>query len=564
MRFTKTLIPTMKEVPSDAVTPSHILMLRSGMIRKLASGIYEWLPLGKKALNKVEKVIRELHDEEGCLEVLLPALLPKSLWELSGRWAEYGAELVRLKDRQGREFCLAPTHEEAITELAGNYIKSYKDLPKIFYQIQTKYRDEIRPRFGVMRAREFIMKDAYSFDADGKGAELSYDRMFALYKKICAALSLKAVPVLAKTGLIGGTKSHEFMAPSDEGEEELVYCRCGWGANQELAHSKISAAKAESAPWREDPRPLEEVSTPGVRTVEEVSAFLKMPEEKFIKTLIYRTAEGFACVLVRGDHSADPAKLRAIIGEDARLADEKEIEEITGGPLGFSGPAGLKIKAYADNTIKYCSNMVSGANKKDAHIKNINYPRDFEAEFMNIRTVKAGDPCPECGKALDVARGIEIGHTFYLGTKYSEKLKASFTDKAGKDLPIEMGCYGIGVSRIVAALISQNHDDKGIIWPRAMAPYQIEIIAASSNGPAMEKAEEIYEALSKKYEVLFDDRDVSAGIKFKDADLIGIPVRIVLGPRGMKTGECEVQSRADGKTEAIKLDKILEKISDFT
>ncbi|MBU2529070.1 proline--tRNA ligase [bacterium] len=578
MRYTKTLIPTMKEVPSDAVTPSHILMLRSGMIRKLASGIYEWLPLGKKALNRVEKVIRDLHDDEGCLEVLLPALLPKSLWEQTGRWGEYGAELMRLKDRQGREFCLAPTHEEAITELAGNYIKSYKDLPKTFYQIQTKYRDEIRPRFGVMRAREFIMKDAYSFDADEQGAGLSYDRMFALYKKICAALSLEAVPVIAKTGLIGGTKSHEFMAPSDEGEEELVYCGCGWGANQELAYSNISSAigstscfnrlsipsEVEGLTTREEPLPLEEVSTPGVRTVEEVSAFLKLPAEKFIKTLIYRTAEGFACVLVRGDHSADPAKLRSIIGDDARLADEKEIEEITGGPLGFSGPVGLKIKAYADNTIKYGCNMVSGANKKDAHIKNINCPRDFEAEFMNIRTVKAGDPCPECEKPLFVARGIEIGHTFYLGTKYSEKLKASFTDKAGKGLPIVMGCYGIGVSRIVAALISQNHDDKGIIWPRGMAPYQIEIIAASSTGPAMEKAEEIYKALAEKYEVLFDDRDVSAGIKFKDADLIGIPVRIVLGPRGMKTGECEIQSRADGKTEAVKLDKLLEKISDFT
>ena len=349
MKFTKTLIPTLKEVPSDAVTPSHILMLRSGMIRRLASGIYEWLPLGKKVLNRVEKIVRDLHDDEGCLEVLLPALLPKSLWEKTGRWGEYGAELIRLKDRQGREFCLGPTHEEAITELAGNYIKSYKDLPKTFYQIQTKYRDEIRPRFGVMRSREFIMKDAYSFDADEKGAELSYDNMFALYKKVCEALSLKAVPVLAKTGLIGGTKSHEFMAPSDEGEEELVSCvSCGWGANQELAHSNIVCAK-------EEPLALEEVSTPGVRTVEEVSAFLKQLPEKFIKTLIYRTADGFACVLVRGDHSADPAKLRSIIGDDARLADKDEIQKLTGGPLGFSGPVGLKgVKVYADNTIKYC------------------------------------------------------------------------------------------------------------------------------------------------------------------------------------------------------------------
>ncbi|MFH1353120.1 MAG: proline--tRNA ligase [bacterium] len=564
MRYSETLIPTLKEVPSDAVTPSHILMLRAGLIRKLASGIYEWLPLGKKILNKVEAVIRRLHDEAGCLEVLLPALLPRSLWNETGRWNEYGAELVRLKDRQGREFCLGPTHEEAITELVRTYVHSYNDLPKIFYQIQTKYRDEIRPRFGVMRAREFIMKDAYSFDADEKAASASYEKMFELYKKICSALALKTVPVLAKTGLIGGTKSHEFMAPSDEGEEELVRCpQCGWGANQELAYSSPPPAILPRKGGGEDERlPLEEVSTPGAKTVDEVSAFLKLPSSKFIKTLLYSAGNKNVCVLVRGDDTVDNAKLASIFNAEAPLlCDEKAIEKNTGAPLGFSGPVGLKgVKIYADKSLENCVNMVSGANKKDTHILNINHPRDFDAEFVNLRKVREGDLCPECGKALEVARGIEIGHTFYLGTKYSEKMKAVFTDKDGKEKLVIMGCYGVGVSRIVAAVISQNHDEKGIIWPAALAPYQLEIIPTTSSGPEMEKAEEFYNALSAKYEVLLDDRSVSAGIKFKDADLIGIPVKLVLGPKRMKENSCEIQIRKTGETKVLELDKLLEKI----
>ncbi len=556
-------IQTLKEVPSDAVTPSHILMLRAGLVRKLASGIYEWLPLGIRVLNKVASIVRRIHDEAGCLEVLLPTLLPKSLWDETGRWNEYGAELMRMRDRQGREFCLAPTHEEAITDLARTYVRSYKDLPLIFYQVQTKFRDEIRPRFGVMRAREFIMKDAYSFDTDEKSALASYEKMFGIYKKIASALSINTVAVRAKTGLIGGSRSHEFMAVSEEGEEELVYCPvCGWGANQELAKSKLPPASDEKE------LPLKEVSTPGARTVGEVSAFLKLPPSKFIKTLLYRKPDGeIVCALVRGDDSVDVSKLASVLGMEGelpQLGDEGEIEKATGGPLGFSGPVGLKgIRIYADETLKNCRNMTSGANKKDYHLLNINHPRDFNAEFVNIRKVKEGDICVNCGAKLKVARGIEIGHTFYLGTKYSAKMKAVYTAADGKEKTIVMGCYGIGISRVVAAIISQHHDENGIVWPKEVAPFEIEIIPTTNSGDAMKKAEEIYEALSKKYEVLFDDRSVSAGVKFKDADLIGIPARVVIGPRGLKEGKCEIQRRAGG-SEMLSLDKISDSLVQLT
>jgi len=560
MRYSETLIPTMKEVPSDAVTPSHVLMLRAGLIRKLASGIYEWLPLGLKVLNRVTSIIRKQHDVAGCLEVLLPAILPKSLWDETGRWAEYGPELMRFKDRQGREFCLGPTHEEAITELVRTYSRSYRDLPKIFYQIQTKYRDEIRPRFGVMRAREFIMKDAYSFDADEKGAAVSYEKMFNLYEKIAEELSLKAIPVLAKTGLIGGTKSHEFMVPSDEGEEEIVFCgSCRWGANQELARAGRPKNNSQGKAIA-----LKEVPTPDARTVEEVSGFLKQEPSKFIKTLLYSAGNKNVCVLVRGDDSIDNAKLLTLLGGEPRLCTGPEIEKITGAPLGFSGPAGLKnIRIYADNFLKNCLNMVSGANKKDTHLININHPRDFDAEFADIRKVKEGDACPECGGKLKVMRGIEIAHTFYLGTKYSQKMKAVFTDKDGKERHVVMGCYGVGVSRIVAAVISQNHDEGGIVWPAAVSPYEVEIIPTTNSGVVFETAEELYGKLSKKFEVLIDDRGVSAGVKFKDADLIGIPVRIVIGPKRLKEKTCEIQVRKTGKAEVVTLAGVVKKVQDF-
>jgi len=560
VRFSNYLLPTLKEVPSDAVTPSHVLMLRAGLIRKLASGIYEWLPYGMRILNKVSAIVRKIHDDAGCQEVLLPTLLPKSLWDETGRWDEYGNELIRLKDRQGRQFCLGPTHEEAITELVRNYVRSYKDLPLILYQIQTKFRDEIRPRFGVMRAREFIMKDAYSFDVDEENAAKSYEKMFNVYKKIMEELSLKYIPVFAKTGLIGGTKSHEFMVISDEGEEEIVYCQCGWGANQELAHSK-------QPEYKEEPQELKEVETPSQRTVEEVANFLKKSPSKFIKTLLYTYKGEVFAVLVRGDDTLDINKLCAVCGADVNnppvLCDEKTIKKVTGAPLGFAGPVGLKgIKIYADKNLENSINMISGANKKDFHLVNINHPRDFDASFAHLRVVKKGDPCLQCGKPLKIARGIEAGHTFYLGTKYSEKMNAKFMDSDGKEETIIMGCYGIGVSRLVAAIISQHRDDKGIIFPKKVAPFQIEVIATAKGGEVEKQAEGIYKKLSEDFEVLYDDRDVSAGVKFKDADLLGIPLRVVVGQKGLKQGKIEVQKRT-GEKELLPLENYQKRIGEI-
>ncbi|MCD6423719.1 MAG: proline--tRNA ligase [Elusimicrobia bacterium] len=560
MRFSNYLLPTLKEVPSDAITPSHVLMLRAGLIRKLASGIYEWLPYGMRVLNKISAIVRKIHDDAGCLEVLLPTLLPKTLWDETGRWDEYGDELIRLTDRQGRQFCLGPTHEEAITELVRNYVRSYKDLPLILYQIQTKFRDEIRPRFGVMRAREFIMKDAYSFDVDEENALKSYERMFNVYKKIMEELSLKYIPVFAKTGLIGGTKSHEFMVISDEGEEEIVYCQCGWGANQELACSK----KPE---YKETPQELKEVETPSQRTVEEVANFLKKSPSKFIKTLLYTYKGEVFAVLIRGDDTLDINKLCAVCGADVNnppvLCDEATIEKVTGAPLGFAGPVGLKnIKIYADKNLENSKNMISGANKKDHHLVNINHPRDFDAVFENLRIVKKGDPCPHCGRPLEIARGIEVGHTFYLGTKYSQKMNAKFMDSDGKEKTIVMGCYGIGVSRLVAAIISQHRDDKGIIFPKKVAPFQIEIIAIAKGGEVEKQAEEIYKELSEDFEVLYDDRDVSAGVKFKDADLLGIPLRVVVGQKSLKQGKVEIQRRTGGK-ELLPLENYQKRIKEI-
>jgi len=560
MRFSNYLLPTLKEVPSDAITPSHVLMLRAGLIRKLASGIYEWLPYGMRVLNKISAIVRKIHDDAGCLEVLLPTLLPKSLWDETGRWDEYGDELIRLTDRQGRQFCLGPTHEEAITELVRNYVRSYKDLPLILYQIQTKFRDEIRPRFGVMRAREFIMKDAYSFDVNEENALKSYERMFNVYKKIMEELSLKYIPVFAKTGLIGGTKSHEFMVISDEGEEEIVYCQCGWGANQELACSK----KPE---YKETPQELKEVETPSQRTVEEVANFLKKSPSKFIKTLLYTYKGEVFAVLIRGDDTLDINKLCAVCGADVNnppvLCDEATIEKVTGAPLGFAGPVGLKnIKIYADKNLENSKNMISGANKKDYHLVNINHPRDFDAVFENLRIVKKGDPCPHCGRPLEIARGIEVGHTFYLGTKYSQKMNAKFMDSDGKEKTIVMGCYGIGVSRLVAAIISQHRDDKGIIFPKKVAPFQIQVIAIAKGGEVEKQAEEIYEELSEDFEVLYDDRDVSAGVKFKDADLLGIPLRVVVGQKSLKQGKVEIQRRTGGK-ELLPLENYQKRIKEI-
>ncbi len=548
-------LPTLKEVPKEAEIPSHRLMIRAGMIRKLASGIYEFLPLGWRVVKKVEKIIRQEMDRINGQEMVMSALQPMSLWEETNRWNIYGPELMRLKDRKESDFCLGPTHEEVITHLVRSNIKSYKRLPVLLYQFQMKFRDEIRPRFGIMRAREFYMKDAYSFDTSIEGCEKSYDDNFEAYKNIFEKCGLKFVPVEADTGAIGGKSSHEFMVIADTGEEEIVVCDCGYGANTELAEYK--RPEEETSVLAEDEFPLEEIHTPNAKTVEEVAVFLNEKPEKFIKTLVYKTDSGKSVVcLVRGDHELNE---NVILKKEAglELADEKTIEKITGGPLGFSGPVGLdfnKFTVYVDKAVLSMKNAISGANKRDYHLKNINCGRgDFNTDMVcagDIRKARKGDLCPRCGKKMIFKRGIEVGHTFLLGTKYSSLMGATFTDENGANKEIIMGCYGIGVTRVVAAAIEQSHDENGIIWPSAISPFDIIIMQLSDE--VEELCEKLYNELSIDYEVLWDDRNERPGAKFKDAQLIGIPVQVIIGKNYIKEGNIEVQYRKSGKKEYVK------------
>lgn len=552
MRFTKLYVPTLREAPGDADIVSAKLMLRSGMIRKIASGVYEWLPLGLKVLKNVERIIREEMNAIGGQEVQLPLLLPKELWEETGRWQIYGKELFRLKDRKDGLFCLGPTHEEAITDMVRRDVRSYRQLPLMFYQIGPKYRDEIRPRFGVMRSREFIMKDAYSFHAEEKDLERYYQEVFNAYKKICDRCGFTYRAVEAATGAIGGSFSHEFMVLAETGEEEIAWCECGYGANVE----KAECAGVVQAGRAEEPQALGEVHTPGARTVEEVGKFLNADASRFIKTLIY-VADGTPVVaLIRGDNEINEAKLAAVLGAgELALATEAVIEQVTGAPIGFAGPVGLKtkVKVVADNTVETVLNGITGANKADYHIKNVNMNRDFTPDVIaDIRKVKAGDCCKHCGKELSFKRGIEIGHAFKLGTKYSSSMKAVYLDAAGKEQEMIMGCYGIGVSRIVAATIEQSHDDNGIIWPAALAPFKVIIVPVNvSDEKVMSVAEALYKELSAAgIEVLMDDRDERAGIKFKDADLVGIPYRVTIGEKNLKDGNVEFKARWQKNTES--------------
>ena len=546
MRLSEYLLSTLREAPKDADTISHKLMLRSGMIKKLASGIYEFLPLGLRALRKVENIIREEMDKAGGQELYLPALLPKELWEESGRWELYGKELMRLKDRNDREFCLGPTHEEIITDLAGKELKSYRSLPKLLYQFQIKFRDEIRPRFGVMRAREFYMKDAYSFNADEKTAEEMYRKVFCAYDEIFRRCGLKFRAVEADTGAIGGSFSHEFMVIANSGEEGIVSCQCGYAANIEKAELRRASQNADSA---EDIKPLKEVETPGKKTVQEVGKLLKVPENKFIKSLIYENGQGEAVmVLVRGDCEINETKLKKHLGvNELFLAGEEKVRKITGAPVGFTGPMGLKgVRIIADYSVEGLVNGVSGANKQDYHLLNINMSRDYTTgEITDLRNVREGDGCIKCGKKLDFSRGIEVGHTFKLGTKYSDSMKAVFLDSDGKEKPFIMGCYGIGVSRIVAAAIEQGSDERGIIWPVTIAPFNVIVIPVNyEDARVKEVSEYIYKNLKEKgYEALIDDRDERPGVKFNDADLIGIPVRVVVGEKSLKENMVELSMR---------------------
>ncbi len=553
MRLTRFYLPTLREEPSEAEVISHRLMLRAGMIRKLASGIYSWLPLGLRVLRKVEEIIRQEMNRQGALEVFLPAVQPAELWKESGRWEAYGKELLRFRDRHERDFCIGPTHEEVIVDLVRGEVRSWRQLPLNLYQIQTKFRDEIRPRFGVMRAREFGMKDAYSFDRDEPSAEESYKKMYIAYSRIFARCGLKFKAVEATTGPIGGKFSHEFMVLADTGEDIIAVCEnCGYSANLE---------KAEIAPPEkkepEPEKPLEKVHTPEKRTVEEVCEFLKVPPQKLVKTLIYESDKGPVAGMVRGDRELNPNKLQSLIeAEWIEMADAERIEELTGGPLGFSGPVGLEIPIYVDQEVAVMKNFVTGANEKDYHYINTNLGRDFQpTKIADLRMAVEGDRCGKCGSVLKFQRGIEVGHIFKLGEKYSRPMKASFLDPEGKERYFVMGCYGIGTGRTVASAIEQNHDSSGIIWPVSIAPFHIYILPINYKDERVkEVSDQLERELEEKgWEVLLDDREESPGVKFKDADLIGIPLRIVVGEKTLAKDSVEFKLRWEEEKKLIPL-----------
>ena len=551
MRYSKYFIPTYKETPSEAEVISHKLMLRAGMIRKLTSGIYTYLPLGLRSIRKVENIIREEMDRSGAIEVLMPAVQPAELWQESGRWEAYGRELLRFKDRHNREACFGPTHEEVITDLVRKEIHSYRQMPINFYQIQTKFRDEIRPRFGVMRCREFIMKDAYSFDVDEAAADKSYDIMYQTYSNIFRRCGLKFRAVEADTGSIGGSFSHEFMVLADTGEDEIVFCKkCSYAANLEKAEVKpVEDPGASSA---EKARPLEEVPTPDIKTIEELTAFLSVSADQIVKTLIFSSDGNAVAALIRGDHEVNETKLKNLLGaEQLELAGPELVAHVTGAPIGFAGPVELRVKTIADYAIKGMKNMITGANKQDMHLKNVNIGRDFSVDkFADLRMITPADPCPRCGGPLDFKRGIEVGHVFKLGTKYSKAMHAVYLDEHGEEKLIFMGCYGIGVGRTVAAAIEQNNDRDGIIFPITIAPFEVVILPLQmQNSNVVQVSEELYRSLSDKgVDVLLDDRDIRAGIKFKDADLLGTPVRITIGARTLKEAKVEMKLRSQTQT----------------
>jgi prolyl-tRNA synthetase len=564
MRYSKYLLPTLKEIPSEAEVPSHQLMLRAGMIRKLTSGIYSYLPLGLRAIRKVEQIIREEMNRAGAIEVLLPMVQPAELWQESHRWDEYGKELGRFKDRHNRDCCLGPTHEEVITDIARREIRSYRQMPINLYQIQTKFRDEIRPRFGVMRAREFIMKDAYSFDVDEKGEEISYRKMVDAYNRIFTRCGLKFRVVEAESGLIGGTYSHEFMVLAETGEETIVSCtRCSYAANIERADFK----RPHTVPPPPDPKffkPLQKVLTPDRRTVEEVTHFLRVSDRDLVKTLIFISDKGPVAALVRGDHEISEKKLKMFLETDnLQLADEQTVEKVSRSPKGFAGPMGLSIPIFADLDIQSMANFVTGANEEDHHFINVNTGRDFQvSRFVDLRRFAPGDLCPVCGEEIRLDKGIEVGHTFKLGTKYSKVLGATYLDDKGMEKDIVMGCYGIGVGRTVAAAIEQSYDENGIIFPMPIAPFQVMILPVNIKvDPVRETAEELYQVLlDRGIEVLYDDREETPGVKFKDADLIGIPLRVTLGERNVKKGLVEIKKRRTGEVSLVKKEEALSKV----
>ncbi|KAB2965484.1 MAG: proline--tRNA ligase [Thermoanaerobaculia bacterium] len=549
MRWSRFYLHTTREAPADAEVVSHVLMVRAGMIKKVAAGIYTYLPAGWRSLSKLMTIVRREMDAAGAIELGMPAIQPAELWIESGRWQKYGKELLRMRDRHEREFCFGPTHEEVITDAVRRDVRSYRQLPFNLYQIQTKFRDEIRPRFGLMRGREFLMKDAYSFSATPESLDEIYEAMRSAYCRVFEACQLDYTMVEADTGTIGGSSSHEFMVTASTGESAVAHCPgCGYGANQE---------KAERGAWPEapaaEPEPLGHVGTPGKTSIAEVSEFLELPAERFVKTLVYETDQGeLVAVAIRGDREVNEVKLQnALPGAlHLRLAPEERVREATGAPVGFAGPVGLRagIRLLADVSVERLANFVCGANEADAHYVGANWHRDAEPErFTDLVLVLAGDPCPRCGTALEMSRGIEVGHIFKLGSKYSEAMQCVFTDEKGEDRPMIMGCYGLGIGRTVAAAIEQNHDADGIVWPLPLAPFSVLVISLTPNDPASAAAAEALAAglEERGVDVLLDDRDERPGVKFKDADLVGIPVRAVVGGKSFAAGQAELSLRRD-------------------
>jgi len=559
MRWSRTLIATLRDDPQEAEIVSHKLMVRAGLIRKLSGGLYTFMPLGLRALQKVSQIVREEMDRAGAQEILMPALQPSELWERSGRLATMGPGMFRLKDRADRLMALGPTHEEVVTELLAGEISSYRQLPCTVYQIQTKFRDEIRPRFGLMRAKEFIMKDAYSFDTSLEAADASYQAMYDAYVRIFTRCGLSARPVEADTGDIGGKWSHEFMVLADSGEDGIVDCpTCGYAANQERAERALAAPDAVACP------PVEEVSTPDTRTIDDLVAFFKCSADRFIKTLIYLVDGKPVAAIVPGDRDLNEHKLKRMLGaKKVELADEETIRKVTGAPVGFAGPVGLKIPVYADQALKGASDRITGANKADTHITHVDLARDAAVTaFEDLVIVGAGDTCPRCGQTMQIKRGIEVGHVFKLGTKYTEAFEAKYLNDKGQSELMVMGCYGIGVTRTLQAVIEQSHDGDGIVWPISVAPFAVSLLLLDPKDPAVSA---VVDALEKELQargldVFVDDREERPGVKFKDADLIGCPIRVVAGAKGLAKGGVEIKLRTSKNVDLVPVEEAADAI----
>ena len=559
MRWTNALIPTLREVPKEAEAVSHKLLLKGGFIRKLISGVYSYLPLGYRVLRNVEEIIRDEMDQAGAVELFLPALQPAEIWKQSGRYETLGADKIAFKNRAGQEFVLGPTHEEVITDIAAAYLKSYQNLPKIWYQIQTKFRDELRPRFGIIRTKEFIMKDAYSFDQDEAGLDRSYQTMYEAYKRIFGRLGLEVDIVAADPGMMGGSMSHEFMVHSPYGEDRIAKCSgCGYLASRDIAARALSKGRPSLSSKK-----LEAFDTPGLKTIQEISSQFKLKPEQLLKTILYFADEKPVAACVRGDHEVHEGKLRKLlkVGE-LRLARPDEIEKTSGAPLGFTGPVNLRnVTIIVDGDIACGSDFVAGANQRDKHLRNVNLNRDFKAnQIADIRYAQEGDRCAQCERELSLITTMEVGHVFKLGTRYTQPFSALYRAQDGKEKPIIMGCYGLGVTRIIAAIVEQHHDEKGMKWPVLVAPYLTHLITVNHDDQkSRETAGKIYQELSEnEITCLYDDRNERAGVKFNDADLIGSPIQVIISDRNLAKGQIEIKIRDSSENKFASTEEIIQ------